>query len=163
ILGDSKLKPDSVSAGAGPLRLTFCVAPEALQIARPAPGTTRSRPAGTAVFTFGPRQAKVALRPVEWTEVQPPGAATPLDRGRMTAIAITGQPSPDWLVFRSARWERQADGILLLDILLANLGSNNAGADVSIGYDTVTGCAIGPNTKAEVRANIRYQNGRLTA
>jgi hypothetical protein len=81
----------------------------------------------------------------------------------MTAVTIAGQPSPDWLDLRSARWERQADGVLLLDVVLANLGATNAAADVSIGYDIVTGCAIGPNTKAEVRAKIRYQNGRLTA
>ena len=126
--------PDTLSTDGGKLSVTFCVA--------------SNLTSGTLSFSFGPRQLSTATRPIGTD-------------GLMTRILFLLQPSPDWLMVRSATWNVSADGVPLITVSIYNPASastTETGPSVHLLLTTGPASCFGAADHEEIPVNVSIHN-----
>ncbi|MET1081526.1 MAG: hypothetical protein ABWY12_00470, partial [Burkholderiales bacterium] len=157
VLPNRKRAPDHVAVEGDSLMATFCLASSELA----ALGSAWTFAVATRRFTIVPRPTtKMDSRFDEINKKQ-------ISLFSMPLIRLADERRPDWVILRSARWQRTADGALRLDIELVNPTEQVfAGSELTLSFERekTISCRAGPTYQEPkpVPVEIKVQSGTVT-
>lgn len=155
-MGEATLRPRHVESADGALVSVFCLSDK-----------QRADLGPSWVFATGTRRFSIVPRPTAKVDTKTSSfSKKDVSLYRMPDIPLVDAAAPDWVILRSARWQRTNDGALRLDVEFVNPTAQTfAGADVSLAFvrPKTIACMAGPDYRepSPVPVEIRVQSGAI--